>query len=191
MALTTVAELRSTLGVGTLYPDATLQEVCDATDAVLLPMLWANNYYTIGHSNTASTGTSYFNEAVENIFYVGQTVVITGSGSKHNGSKTITSVNNHSITYAITGNNNTPAPFHPIQPFGTVAADTYVDWSLDAAVQQAALMISVEIWQARTATLSGASSIDFQPSPYRMSAQLLAKVRGLIAHALSPNSMVG
>ena len=191
MALTTVAELRSTLGVGTLYPDATLQEVCDATDAVLLPMLWANNYYTIGHSNTATTGTSYFNEAVENIFYVGQTVVITGSGSKHNGSKTITSVNNHSITYAITGNNNTPAPFHPIQPFGTVAADTYVDWSLDAAVQQAALMISVEIWQARTATLSGASSVDFQPSPYRMSAQLLAKVRGLIAHALSPNSMVG
>jgi hypothetical protein len=191
MALTTVAELRSTLGVGTLYPDATLQEVCDATDAVLLPMLWANNYYTIGHSNTATTGTSYFNEAVENIFYVGQTVVISGSGSKHNGSKTITSVNNHSITYAITGNNNTPAPFHPVQPFGTVAADTYVDWSLDAAVQQAALMISVEIWQARTATLSGASSIDFQPSPYRMSAQLLAKVRGLIAHALSPNSMVG
>ena len=191
MALTTVAELRSTLGVGTLYPDATLQEVCDATDAVLLPMLWANNYYTIGHSNTATTGTSYFNEAVENIFYVGQTVVISGSGSKHNGSKTITSVNNHSITYAITGNNNTPAPFHPVQPFGTVAADTYVDWSLDAAVQQAALMISVEIWQARTATLSGASSVDFQPSPYRMSAQLLAKVRGLIAHALSPNSMVG
>ena len=191
MALTTVAELRSTLGVGTLYPDATLQEVCDATDAVLLPMLWANNYYTVGHSNTATTGTSYFNESVEKIFYVGQTVVITGSGSKHNGSKTITSVGNQSITYAITGNNNTAAPFHPVQPFGTVAADTYVDWSLDAAVQQAALMVSVEIWQARTATLSGSNLVDFQPSPYRMSAQLLAKVRGLIAHALSPNSMVG
>ena len=40
MSLTTVAELRATLGVGTLYSDATLQEVCDATDAVLLPMLW-------------------------------------------------------------------------------------------------------------------------------------------------------
>ena len=191
MALTTVSELRTTLGVGTLYPDATLQEVCDATDAVLLPMLWANNYYTVGHSNTATTGTSYFNESIENIFYVGQTVVISGSGSKHNGSKTITSVANHSITYAITGNNNTPTVFHPIQPFGTVAADTYVDWSLDPAVQQAALMVSVEIWQARTATLSGSNLVDFQPSPYRMSAQLLAKVRGLIAHALSPNSMVG
>jgi hypothetical protein len=52
-------------------------------------------------------------------------------------------------------------------------------------------MVSVEIWQARTATLSGSNLVDFQPSPYRMSAQLLAKVRGLIAHALAPTSMVG
>jgi len=191
MALTTVSELRSTLGVGTLYPDSTLQEVCDATDAVLLPMLWANNSFLVGHSNTANTGTSYFNEYVADIFYVGQTVTIAGSGSKHNGNKTITGVGEKSITYAITGNNNTPTPFHPVQPFGTVTADTYVDWSADLAIQQAALMISVEIWQARTATLSGSNLVDFQPSPYRMSAQLLAKVRGLIAHALAPTSMVG
>jgi hypothetical protein len=191
MALTTVAELRSTLGVGTLYPDATLQEVCDATDAVLLPMLWTNNYFNISHSNTATTGTLYFQDKVEKIFYVGQTVTITGNGSKHNGSKTLTGVGDYNITYAISGNNNTPAVEHPVQPFGTVTADTYVDWAADLAIQQAALMISVEIWQARTATLSGSNAVDFQPSPYRMSAQLLAKVRGLIAHALSPNSMVG
>jgi hypothetical protein len=191
MALTTVAELRSTLGVGTLYPDATLQEVCDASDAVLLPMLWANTTFAIGHSNTANTGTLFFDENIAEVFYVGQTVTISGSGSKFNGSKTITIVNLNSITFAITGNNNTPAPFHPLNPFGTVKADTYTDWSEDKAVQQAALMISVEIWQARTATLSGSNAVDFQPSPYRMSAQLLAKVRGLIAHALDPRSMVG
>jgi hypothetical protein len=191
MSLTTVAELRSTLGVGTLYPDATLQEVCDATDAVLLPMLWGNKEFNISHSNTATTGTLYFQDKVEKVFYVGQTVVITGNGSKHNGSKTLTGVGDYSITYAITGNNNTPTVEHPVQPFGTVTADTYVDWSLDPAIQNAALMISVEIWQARTATLSGSNLVDFQPSPYRMSAQLLAKVRGLIAHALAPTSMVG
>jgi hypothetical protein len=191
MALTTVSELRSTLGVGTLYPDATLQEVCDAADAVLLPMLWTNNYFNISHSNTATTGTLYFQDKVEKIFYVGQTVNITGNGSKHNGSKTLTGVGDYTITYAISGNNNTPKVEHPVQPFGTVTADTYVDWTADAAIQNAALMIAVEIWQARTATLSGSNAVDFQPSPYRMSAQLLAKVRGLIAHALSPNSMVG
>ena len=191
MSLTTVAELRSTLGVGTLYTDATLQEVCDASDAVLLPMLWANTNYNISHSNTASTGTLYFEENVVGTFYVGQTVTISGNGSKHNGSKTITAVGENSITYAITGNNNTPAVEHPVAPYGTVTAETYVDWSTDAAVQNAALMIAVEIWQARTATLSGSNLVDFQPSPYRMSAQLLAKVRGLIAHALAPTSMVG
>ena len=191
MSLTTVAELRSTLGVGTLYPDATLQEVCDASDAVLLPMLWANVNYNIAHSNTATTGTLYFEQYVAATFYVGQTVTIAGNGSKHNGSKTITEVGDYSITYAITGNNNTPVVKHTVVPYGSVTGETYQDWTADAAVQNAALMIAVEIWQARTATLSGSNLVDYQPSPYRMSAQLLAKVRGLIAHALSPNSMVG
>lgn len=190
MALTTVASLRSTLGVGTLYPDATLQSVCDAADDVLIPMLWANTTFTIGHSNTATTGTLYFDENIATTFYVGQTVNITGSGSKFNGNKTITIVNLNSITFAITGNNNTPAPYHPLNPFGTVTADTYTDWTSDDAVINAALMVSVEIWQARTATLSGSNAVDFQPSPYRMSAQLLAKIRGMIAHALDPRSMV-
>ena len=191
MSLTTVAELKSVLGVGSLYPDATIQEVCDAADVVLLPMLWNNYTFNNGHSNTTNTGTLWFDEYVASTFYIGQTVVISGNGSKHNGSKTITNVGERSITYAITGNNNTAAPFHPVNPYGQVAAETYVDWTADMAVQQAALMIAVEIWQARTATLSGSNSVDFQPSPYRMSAQLLAKVRGLIAHALDPRSMVG
>ena len=191
MSLTTVTELRTTLGVGTLYSDATLQEVCDATDAVLLPMLWNNYTFNIAHSNTATTGTLYFDDYVLNAFYIGQTVVVGGNGSKHNGSKTITNVGEYSITYAISGNNNTPVKYHPVNPYGQVAAESYVDWTTDAAVQNAALMISVEIWQARTATLSGSNLVDFQPSPYRMSAQLLAKVRGMISHALDPRSMVG
>ena len=191
MSLTTVAELRSALGVGSLYPDATLQEVCDAADAVILPMLWNNNSYNVAHSNTTNTGTLYFETTTKDVFYVGQTVVITGNGSKHNGSKTITGVGAYSITYAITGNNNTAAPYHPVNPLGQVAAETYVDWSGDAAVQEAALMISVDIWQARQVSSTGGVSPDFTPSPYRMGNTLLARVRGLLAHALSPDSMVG
>ncbi len=52
MALTTVAELRTALGVGTLYADAVLQQVCDAADNVLLPFIWSNTLSIIGHSNT-------------------------------------------------------------------------------------------------------------------------------------------
>ena len=192
MSLTTVAELRSALGVGTLYADATLQEVCDAADNVLLPFLWTNTMSIIGHSNTGNTGTSYFGENVYDVFYVGQTVVITGSGSKHNGSKTITSVDARTITYAITGNNNAVTPFHPVNPFGQVAADTYIDYTQIPAIQEAALMVSIDIWQSRQAPSSGGVSIDgYQPSPYRMGNTLLARVRGLLAPYLDPRSMVG
>jgi len=189
MALTTVSELRTTLGVGTLYTDAVLQEVCDASDAVLLPMLWSPTWFAIAHSNIVGTGTLYFNIPVGDIFYVGQSVTIANSGTKYAGTKTITAVGAYSISVATT--HTTVTKYHPIEPYGTVTGETYTDWTTDTAVQNAALMVSVEIWQARTTTLNGANTIDFQPSPYRMSAQLLAKVRGLIAHALDPRSMVG
>jgi hypothetical protein len=191
MSLCTVATLRSALGVGTLYNDSTLQEVCDAADVVILPMLWNNYTFNIAHSNTTNTGTLYFDTLVSDTFYVGQTVVISGNGSKHNGSKTLTGVGDYNITYAITGNNNTAAPYHPVNPLGQVAADTYVDYTTDAAVKEAALMISVDIFQARQVSNSGGVSPDFSPSPYRMGNTLLARVRGLLAHAISPNSMVG
>jgi hypothetical protein len=192
MSLCTVTELRTALGVGTLYADATLQEVCDAADNVLLPFIWANVNFAVGHSNTADTGTSYFDEPTKDIYYVGQTVVISGMGSKHNGSKTLTGVGEYSITYAITGNNNTPAPYHPVNPFGKVAGDTYLDPSTVPAIQEAALMISIDIWQSRQAPSSGGVSIDgYTPSPYRMGNTLMARVRGLLAPYLDPRSMVG
>ena len=189
MSVTTVAELRSTLGVGTLYPDATLQEVCDASDAVLLPMLWSPTYFTVAHENIIGEGTLYFNDPVLQTFYVGQTVTISNSGSAYNGSKVITAVGNYSITMATA--HATAQPKHAIAPYGSVASRTYTDWTLDAAVQTAALEIAVDIWQSRQASNSGGVSPDFQPSPYRMGNTLLARIRGLIAHALDPRSMVG
>ena len=191
MSLTTVAELRTALGVGSLYSDATLQEVVDAADNVLLPFIWNNSTFNIGHSNTATTGTLYFTTPVYDVFYVGQTVTISGNGAKHNGSKTITSVDKYSITYAIAGN-NTAAPYHLVNPWGTVAADTYLDPSAIPAIQEAALMVSIDIWQSRQAPSSGGVTIDgYQPSPFRMGNTLLARVRGLLAPYIDPRSMVG
>jgi len=192
MSLTTVAELRSALGVGTLYADATLQEVADASDNVLLPFIWNNNTFNVAHSNTASTGTLYFDEEVRSTFYIGQTVVISGNGSKHNGSKTITAVGEYSITYAITGNNNTPAPYHPVNPLGTVAAETYLDPSTVPAIQEASLMVAIAIWQARQAPSGQGMTVDgYAPSPFTMSNTLVARVRGLLANYLDPRSQVG
>jgi hypothetical protein len=192
MALTTVSELRTALGVGTLYADAVLQQVCDAADNVLLPFIWSNTLSIIAHSNTANTGTSYFQDSIVDVLYVGETVNITGAGSKHNGSKTITGRDTHSITYAISGNNNAVTPRHPINPYGLLAAETYLDPATVPAIQEAALMISIDIWQSRQAPSSGGVTVDgYAPSPYRMGNTLLARVRGLLAPYLDPRSMVG
>jgi hypothetical protein len=189
MALTTVAELRSALGVGTLYTDATLQEVCDATDAVLLPMLWANTNFAVAHSNVGTIGTLYFDLNITDQFYIGQSINVEGAGAKFNGNKTVTSVSDRSIT--VTTSHLSDTPKHPINPYALVKSETYQDWADDKAVQQAALQISVDIWQARQTTSSGGVAVDFQPGPWKMSSSLLARIRGLIAHALDPRSMVG
>lgn len=190
MSICTVAELRSVLGIGALYTDAQLQEVCDAADVVLLPMLWQNKDYNIGHSRSASVGTLYFDHPVHDVYYVGQTVNIAGNGSHFNGQKTITAVGDETIQVTLTGQPS-DAPFHPINPYGVITADTYTDYTLDPAVALSAQFIAVDIWQARNAAGMGSMGIDGTPLPYRLNTQLLSKVRGLIAHALAPGGMVG
>jgi hypothetical protein len=190
MSYTTVAELRTALGVGTLYADATLQEVCDAADNVLIPFLWKNDQYIVAHSSQGTVGTLYFDTYIREVFYVGQSVTISNAGSRYNGSKTITGVGDYSFTIGITAGNNNP--YHVVAPFGTAAAETYTDYSTVPAIQEASLMIAIDIWQSRQAPSSGGVTVDgYAPSPYRMGNTLMGRVRGLLAPYLAPDSMVG
>jgi hypothetical protein len=190
MSLTTVAELRTALGVGTLYADATLQEVCDAADNVLLPFLWKNQQSIVAHGNTGTNGTLYFDQYIRDVFYIGQSVTISGAGTKYNGTKTITAVGEYS--FDITTSHTSDTPRHTVEPYGIAAAETYTDYTAIPAIQEAALMISIDIWQSRQAPSSGGVTIDgYAPSPYRMGNTLLARVRGLLAPYLDPRSMVG
>jgi len=191
MSYTTVAELRTALGVGSLYNDATLQEVCDAADNVLIPFLWTNDNFNVGHSNTTTEGTLYFDELVTGTYYVGQSVTVTKNGSPFNGTKTITGVGEYSITFAVTGT-PTATEYHPVVPYGVVSGVTQNTYSSIPAVKEASLMISIDIWQSRQAPSSGGVTVDgYAPSPYRMGNTLLARVRGLLAPYLDPRSMVG
>ena len=190
MSYTTIAELRTALGVGSLYADATLQEVCDAADNVLIPFLWKNDQYIVGHSSDSTVGTLYFDVPIRDVFYVGQSVTISNAGSRYNGTKTITGVGDYSFTIAITAGSNNP--YHAVEPFGTAAAETYTDYSTIPAIQEASLMLAIAIWQARQAPSGQGMTVDgFAPSPFTMSNTLLARVRGLLAPYLAPGSMVG
>jgi len=191
MSYTTVAELRTALGVGSLYNDATLQEVCDAADNVLIPFLWTNDNFNVGHSNTTTEGTLYFDELVTGTYYVGQSVVITKNGSPFNGTKTITGVGEYSITFAVTGT-PTATEYHPVVPYGVVSGVTQNTYSTIPAVKEASLMICISIWGSRQANSGSAMSPDgSMTSMYAMSNQLLARVRGLLSPYLDPRSMVG
>jgi hypothetical protein len=191
MSYTTVAELRSALGVGSLYNDATLQEVCDAADNVLIPFLWTNDNFNVAHSNTTTEGTLYFDELVTGTYYVGQSVTVTKNGSPFNGTKTITAVGEYSITFAVTGS-PTASEYHPVVPYGVVSGVTQNTYSSIPAVKEASLMLSIAIWQARQAPSGQGMSVDgFAPSPFTMSNTLIARVRGLLAPYLDPRSMVG
>jgi len=191
MSTTTVAELKAALGVGSLYSDATIQEVCDAADDVLLPFLWKNENYNIAHSNTTTEGTLYFDEVVTGTYYVGQSVVITKNGSPFNGTKTLTGVGENSITFAVTGT-PTASEYHPCVPFGIVSGVTQNTYATIPAVREASLMICVSIWTARQTNSGNGMMPDGSiGNIYSMSSQLVARVRGLIAPYLAPNSMVG
>jgi hypothetical protein len=190
MSITTVAELKAALGVGSLYSDAVIQSVCDAADNVLLPFLWKNDVPITAHSSDSTVGTLYFDQDIRDIFYVGQSVVIANAGSRYNGTKTITGVSEYSFTIAITAGSNNP--YHAIQPYGTASAETYTDYTAIPAIQEASLMICVSIWTSRQTNSGNGMMPDGSiGNMYAMSSQLISRVRGLLAPYLSPNSMVG
>jgi hypothetical protein len=183
----TLAELRSALGIGSLYSDAVVEEVCQASQNIVSDYLWKNQQFNSSHSHIVGQGTLYFN--TPHGFFVGQTVTVSGNGATFNGSKTITSATTYSITF--TTSHSTIEPIHATNPYGTVAATDYVAYSTVPEVREASLMIAVDIWQARQSSNAGGISPDFQPSPYRMGNTLMARVRGMLANHLSPNGLVG
>jgi hypothetical protein len=191
MSLCTVAELKAALGVGSLYADSTLQEVCDAADNVLLPFLWKNDYFNVAHSADDDKRTLYFENLVKGQFYVGQAIVVSGNESLFDGTFTITEVGENSITY-VGEEEDRLRPYNLVMPFGKVSAQDQVDYSTVPSINLAALMVAESIWQSRQANSGNGMAPDgSMGSFYAMSSQLISRIRGLIAPYLDPRSMVG
>ena len=183
----TQSELRVLLGIGSLYENSVVEEVCQAAENIIKGHLWFNNYYASAHSAQSNVGTLYFD--TPHGLYVGQSVVVSNAGSAYNGTKTITATDLYSISFVVS---RADVVRHPIQPYATVAADTYFTFSTVPEIREASALIAVDIWQSRQLSNSGGVSPDgFTPSPYRMGNTLLARVRGLIANYLNPNGLVG
>jgi hypothetical protein len=210
----TVAELRANLGIGSLYSDSTVEECCQAAQDQINSFLWFDSAPVVGTALVSNVATVML--ANPGLFTVGESVTIAGAGSTFNGTYTITAT----LPFSTGTTNLLPAfnmqlnyyqqpqgysfiqfaktaadqNFRRVVPSGTATGEdtktaTYVN---TASVRQSAMILAVDIWQARQVSQTGGVGLDgFSPSPYRMGNSMIGKIRGLLAPYVSPNSMVG
>lgn len=186
----TMAELRALLNITgiTLYSDASVEEVCQATEDILNKYLWFNTAPIAATALSANVAT--ITTPTPHGFVEGQSVVISDSGTVFNGTKTITGNTTYTFTYAKTASDQDT---HLVRPYGKVTGDFHATvYASTPAIREAAAALATTIWQARQAPGASITTVDgFIASPYQLGNTLIAKVRGLIAPYMSPNSMVG
>jgi hypothetical protein len=212
--MVTMAELRSNLGIGTLYSDATVEECCQSAEDLVGAYLWHNDAPVVGSSISNNVATLVL--ANPGIFVTGQSITISNCGSTYNGTYTLTGSfpgttvpasigtmfwstyafssypNGYSIIqYAKTAANEN---FHFVKPYGRALGPEHKAQAYTAtpAIREAAMIVAVDIWQSRQVSQTGGVGMDgITASPYRMGYQLINRVRGLIQPYSSPNSLVG
>lgn len=183
----TASELRSVLGVSSsLYADSVLNDIIDSAESVILPML--NSYSVAIDAVSLNDNIAYFSTPTLQPFNEGQSVVIAGCGSPFNGTRTITTdkLDDYTFSAAIT---NADIISKNIIPSGTATltgASTYVG---NAAVETAVTVVSVEIFQSRTAPGGQIEGVDFAPTPFRMGRSLYNRVSGLLGSLVDVGSI--
>lgn len=186
MALVTVAELKAVLGVGSLYPDADLQQVCSSADAIVTSYLTSNNWAATHYAVTNNVGWVW--SAEPHGLTTGETVVISGVSTGLNGSHVIGYTTRYGIGWDYTA---ADIELRALRPTGNIAGPTSVDYSAVPAVKEAALTLAVDMWQNRVAPGGQAQAVDFTPSPYRMGRTMVQRIIGLLAPYLDERGLIG
>jgi hypothetical protein len=212
--MVTMAELRSNLGIGTLYSDATVEECCQSAEDLIQGYLWHNDAPVVASSISNNVATLVLSNP--GIFTTGQSITVSNCGATYNGTYTLTGSfpgttvpasigtmfwstyalssypNGYSfIQYAKTAANEN---FHFVKPYGRALGPEHKAQAYTAtpAIREAAMIVAVDIWQSRQVSQTGGVGMDgITASPYRMGYQLINRVRGLIQPYSSPNSLVG
>ena len=212
--MVTMQELRTNLGIGTLYTDATVEECCQTAEDLVGAYLWHNDAPVVGSSISNNVATLVL--ANPGIFVTGQSITVSNCGATYNGTYTLTgSFPGTTVpasigtafwsTYAFSSYPNgysiiqyakvaADDPFHFIKPYGRALGPEHKAQAYTAtpAIREAAMIVAVDVWQSRQVSQSGGVGMDgITASPYRMGYQLINRVRGLIQPYSSPNSLVG
>jgi len=209
----TSSELKANLGIGSLYSDSIVENVCQTAEDLINQFLWYDSYPVVGAAIYSNVGMVLISAPIS--YVTGQVITLSDCGALYNGSRTITGTypyTNGSVVipyfinfpfnyfqfprgYSMIQFTLTHADdnYHQIVPYGkALGVDTKdTGYAATPAIREAAMNIAVDIWQARQQSSAGGVSPDFAPSPYRMGNSLMGRVRGLLAPYMSPRSMVG
>ena len=210
---TTMQELRDNLGIGTLYLDATVEEVCQTAQDLLNQYLWFNSAPVVATMISNNTATVML--ANPGIFVKGQSVTISGSGSTYNGTYTLTgsapgttgpsnllpafwstwAYSTYPYGYSLIQYSKTAAddPFHRVLPYGAATGPDHkaASYANTPAIRQASMILSVDLWQARQTSMASNGMDGVSASPYRLGYQMINRIRGLIQPYANPSSLVG
>jgi hypothetical protein len=188
MSLIDLEDFKAVLGVGDIYPDATLEGVMDSAELVLKSFLNLHRASIVAvelKDNVARFWTRTPHE-----YSVGQQIDISRVGSPFNGTRTITRVFTNQFQASIT---HADVTYRVNKPDGNCllnGQDSYFDDI--PQIREAALMIAVDLWNARQSAQGIAQDATFAPgTPYRMGRSLVTRVSGLISGYRDPSSMVG
>jgi hypothetical protein len=207
-------ELRTNLGIGSLYTDAVVEECAQSAEDLLNQYLWFNTAPVVGTARSNNVNTLML--ANPNAFVTGQTITVSGCGSSYNGAVTITGTippstgttslipvfmyqygqANYPNGYSFVQytKNGADQNFHKVLPYGVATGPDHKtqSYATTPAIREAAMILATQIWQARQTQQTGSVGMDgISASPYKMGYQLINIVRGLIQPYASPASLVG
>ena len=188
-SIVTVDELRAILGVNeSLFDDAYLQSMIDSAEQTIFPLLTQYQYAVVG--TRVKDGVAYFTTLRPCYFAEGQTVIVAGSGDL-NGTYTVSahSVQPFEFSVSVT---EPDQPQYAVIPSGTAtlsgasAAQLYANV---AAVKNAILVVSVEIFQSITSPGNQVMSDTFNPQPFVLGRSLQSRVIGLLSPFIDVETM--
>ena len=189
--IVTATQLRTILGVSSsLYSDAYLNAIIVSAEQVILPLLTANQAAIAEVYLTANV--AYYVTQRPHYFVAGQSVVASGIvPATFNGTITITdSITNPYIFSA--AKTNADILIRGVIPAGVAylsGADAATLYASTEAVEQAILIVSVEIFQSVVAAGGQIEGVDFTPSPFRMGRSLNNRVIGLLGSYVDVETM--
>jgi hypothetical protein len=189
-AIVTASQLRTILGVSvSLYSDAFLDNIIDSAEQTILPLL--TQYRSSVNFAFVDNGIIHFTTVRPNYFVPGQSVVVAGL-TAYNATYTVTDDRiEPNIFTAATAAADTPYPI-PFIPNGTATLSGSSAAQLYAStppVENAILVVSVEIFQSITAPGNQIMSDTFQPQPFILGRSLTNRVIGLLGPFLDVETM--